>query len=82
MRVSGLVVTVSADEETRERLVESLRVQESFLVGEWIGPRLTVALTTTDGTAAEHWHGWLEAQPGVVKVDVAFVSFEDAEHVC
>ena len=80
MPVSGLVVSV-ADDEAAERVIERLAQDESFALGERVGPRLVVALDAADARTAERKHEWLRQLPGVVKVDVAFVYLDTAEEV-
>lgn len=74
--VSGLVISVSDDEANRAALIEALVEAGCFELGEWIENRLPVALEAADERISREWFEWLCGLPGVVKVDVAVVSWE------
>jgi len=78
MPVSGLVVSV-ADEGAADAVAAAVAGAGPFTLGERVGPRLAVAVEADDPGAAERWHDWLRALPGVAKVDVAFVYADPAE---
>ena len=71
---SGLVVTLDDDANRAATAVRELLLAGPFTLGDVFGHRVTVALEADDPAAAERWHRWLADQPGVLKVDVAFVS--------
>lgn len=77
MLVNGLVITLD-DESRADEVVIALRAAGPFTPGERFGTRLSVALETASEADSEHWHTWLHGLPGVLKVDVAFVYFDEA----
>ncbi len=79
MWVSSFVITVPAEPERVECILNALRAVPVFEIGEIVGCRLPVVLEAEDGSSARHWHHWVEELPGVIHVDVAFVSFDDDE---
>lgn len=77
MPISGLVITV-ADAAAAEELARALLTHEPRLqVGELQVDRLPCVLETTDAKASEAVHDWLLGQPGVLGVDVVFVSLDE-----
>ena len=77
MWVSSFVIALPEDETEAGVIQDAIRAVPVFEQGERIGRRLPVVLEAKDGSAARHWHEWVESLPGVIKVDVAFVSFDD-----
>jgi hypothetical protein len=77
--ISGLVVTLSDDPGRCVPALEAIRRADPFTLGEQFGPRLPLALEAADASASDRWHDWLTHLDGVVKVDVAFVSFDPDE---
>lgn len=77
MPISGLVITV-ANSAAAEDLARALLTQEPRLeVGELQRDRLPCVLETADSQESKAVHDWLLGQPGVLGVDVVFVSFEE-----
>lgn len=79
MWISSFVVTLPADEARTAALCEGIAAVPVFTLGERQGRRLPVVLEAADGSTARNWHQWVENLPGIVQVEVAFVSFEDVE---
>jgi hypothetical protein len=75
MHYSGLVVTLS-DPGRREEVSRELRATGRIVVGERHGCRLTAALEARSAEEAEYWHGWVGRLPGVGKLDIALVAFD------
>lgn len=76
MWICSFVVTVNSTDDSVCQALESLPV---FTLGERQGARLPVVVEAPDGATARYWHEWVEQLPGVVQVDVAFVSFDESE---
>ena len=77
MPVSGLVVTIDPTREAEIRA--ALHADPRTEAHDLIGPRLVVALDTPSREADEGaWH-WLRAVPGVLWIDLAWISIEAAE---
>jgi hypothetical protein len=76
MWISSLVLTLDAMRPQPRPLEEVLAGIPAFTCGERHGARLPVVLESPDGPSARYWHQWLEQLPGVVQVEVAFVSFD------
>lgn len=81
MWVSSFVVALPDDPDDACAVQEAIEALPVFEVGGRVGQRLPVVLEADDGATARHWHEWVESLPGVIKVDVAFVSFDDQERV-
>ena len=79
MWVSSFVVTLPDDSERADSVRNALCSVPVFETGPAVGCRLPVVLEAEDGSAARYWHDWVEGLPGVIQVEVAFVSFEDTE---
>ena len=77
MPISGLVLTL-ADPSDAARLARDLLGQEPRLeFGELHGNHLPLALETETAAESRDVHDWLLGRPGVLGVDVVFVSVED-----
>jgi len=77
MPISGLVISL-ADPATAENLARALLSHEPRLqLGELHVDRLPCVLETADAKESEAVHDWLLGQPGVLAVDVVFVSFDE-----
>jgi hypothetical protein len=82
MITSGLIVTLDPDPERAAGVVRDAVLNGPFTPGDLIGRRLVLALEADTPEAAQRWHDWLAARPGVVKVDMAYVQVvEEADHV-
>ncbi len=78
MPISGLVVTLSDDEDKSARVVATLEADARILVGERQKNRLpVVAETDTIGEGSQLVRQDLLEIDGVVFVDVVSVNFED-----
>ena len=78
MPVSGLVVTLSDDEEERAGAVDTIAADERLTIGEAQKNRLpVVAETETIGEGSELMRDELLDIDGVVFVDLVTVNFED-----
>lgn len=77
MWISSFVVTLPADQGLAGRIRDSLTALPVFQSGAQQGDRLPVVLETPDGAAARDWYEFVRSLPGVVKVDLAFVSFDN-----
>lgn len=79
MPVSGLVLTLEADDERREGALAALRRCASIEVGERHGQRLPIVVDTESSDEDKAVWEWLRSLPGVAFVDVVCVdSSEDA----
>ncbi len=76
MWISSFVVTLPESSEASASIQNALAAMPVFEVGVAQGRRLPVVLQADDGQDARHWHEWVTELPGVVHVEVAFVSFE------
>ena len=77
MPISGLILTLQ-DPTGVERLVQELLGQQSCLeVGVLQGNHLPAVLETTTPHESRQVHEWLLERPGIVSVDVVFVSTEE-----
>ncbi len=78
MWISSFVVTLTEDIAHREAVIEALRSIPSFTVGDLPTPsRVPVVVEVDDSQQSRFWYDWVEQLPGVVKVDVAFVSCDE-----
>jgi nitrate reductase NapAB chaperone NapD len=75
--VSGLVITATSDPSDRAAIEAALAAAGCFEAGPWQENRLPVALEAADERASREWFEWLCGLPGVVKVDLAFVAWDD-----
>lgn len=74
MPISGLVLTL-ADPAAAARLASDLQEREPRLeFGELQGNHLPLVLETASAHDSRQVHDWLLEQPGVLGVDVVFVS--------
>lgn len=79
MWISSFVVTLPAAEESAAAVQRALVAIPVFTLGERQAARLPVVLEAPDGSTARYWHEWVEQLPGVIQVEVAFVSFDESE---
>lgn len=75
--VSGLVITTTVDQSHRAAIDAALEASGCFEAGDWQENRLPVALEAVDERTSREWFEWLCGLPGVVKVDLAFVAWDD-----
>ncbi len=79
MWISSFVVTLPVTEEPAEAVLRALAAIPVFTLGERQGSRLPVVVEAPDGSTSRYWHEWVEQLPGVIQVEVAFVSFDESE---
>ena len=79
MWISSFVVTLPVSEEPAEAVLRALAAIPVFTLGERQGSRLPVVVEAPDGSTSRYWHEWVEQLPGVIQVEVAFVSFDESE---
>lgn len=79
MWISSFVVTLPPADDLAEAVLHALAAISVFTLGERQGSRLPVVLEAPDGSTARYWHEWVEQLPGVIQVEVAFVSFDESE---
>ena len=75
MVISGLVVSLSA--QSNASLVDQIAHAGPFIVGLRTDHYLALTLEADSSSIMEDRHRWLQALPGIVNVEVAFVSFEE-----
>ncbi|MBL4885937.1 MAG: chaperone NapD [Planctomycetaceae bacterium] len=81
MNVSSLVITI-VDNALESRIAEDALADIPCLeVGQKHGYKIPVVLETKDESDARDWFHQISQLPGVLKVEVAFVSFEDLDPV-
>ena len=73
--------SLPAAEESAMAILRALAAIPVFTLGERQASRLPVVLEAPDGSTARYWHEWVEQLPGVIQVEVAFVSFDESEPV-
>lgn len=80
MWISSFVVTLADTPEAHEQVPAALRSIACLELGESCASlRLPVVLETDDAEASRYWYEWIERLPGVLKVDLAFVTFESID---
>ncbi len=81
MWISSFVVTVTDDIAIRRAVIEALHAIPSLTVGETpILGRVPVVVEADDSQQSRYWYEWVEQLPGVVKIDVAFVSCDEGDY--
>jgi len=75
MVISGLVLTLRA--QSNASLVDQIADAGPFIVGQRTDHYLALTLEADSSSSMEDWHRWLQALPGIVNVEVAYVSFEE-----
>lgn len=80
MPISGLVVTLAADEAVRRKAIAALAADPRITVGDSKANKLALVLET--GSPAEDQAAWneLESIPGVDLVALAFVDFSEVDN--
>ncbi|MFG0331314.1 MAG: hypothetical protein ACF8PN_15615 [Phycisphaerales bacterium] len=84
MSVSGLIVSIDAAASDHVRIaevIESIRRDWRVTIGDRVGPRVAVVLETVSAEEARAAWEQVNSQPGVARVDVVYVHFDDAESV-
>ena len=77
MPVSGLLLTLNADQQLAAHTMAALSARAEFMVGEQTGRWLPVAVEAADETQSQQLHDWLTTLPGVEFVDVVSVHFTE-----
>jgi nitrate reductase NapAB chaperone NapD len=80
MHLSGLVLLFAQDDEAIHQACAMMENVGHFILGERIGSRLSLVMEVDSSEDALKWHHWLQELPGVVSVDIAYVTVMD-EHV-
>lgn len=73
---SGLLITLSADQELRDKVLLWLDLDPQFEVGELVGNLLPIAMEARDPFEAEEKVRMLQSVEGIDFVDVVSVEFE------
>ena len=81
MWISSFVVTLSPGTGAEHPVATALKSMPGFTLGQQQDARLPVVLEAPDGSTARDWHEWVEQLPGVLQVEVAFVSFDETEQL-
>ncbi len=77
MPVNGLLLTLSPDKRLADRAREAIAARAEADLGEPQGIYQPLAVETPDVRSAHEFHEWLEAMPGIERVDVIYVGFEE-----
>ncbi len=76
MPVSGLVVSLCFNPQSQVKAIELMGEEPRITLGKVVGNRLPIVVdTTSDEDDRELWD-WLNSLPGVDRIEVAFVGFE------
>jgi nitrate reductase NapAB chaperone NapD len=76
MPVSGLVVTLTDDQERRDSALAAIRREPRIEIGMMEARQLAIVVDTPSGDDDRQLWQWLNSLPGVEFVDVALVGFE------
>lgn len=77
MPVNGLLVKLSSDPKLSKAALADLSLRPEVSLGLLEDLWQPLAADTPDVRAAHDFHEWLEALPGVEKVDVIYVGFDE-----
>ena len=77
MHISGLVVAFEPDLVVIQSAITAIQETGVFTVGELAGQRLSVVMEVATPEDSLRWHRWLSELPGVLDVNVAYVSVAD-----
>jgi nitrate reductase NapAB chaperone NapD len=80
MHLSGLVLLFAQDDEPVQQAFTMMKGAGHFILGERIGSRLSLVMEVDSAEDALKWYHWLQELPGVVSVDIAYVTVMD-DHV-
>ena len=82
MWISSFVIALSDDSRKSEQVLAALRSISCLHLGELqASSRLPVVLEVEDSQESRYWYDWIEHLPGVLKVDMAFATFDATEEV-
>jgi nitrate reductase NapAB chaperone NapD len=76
MWISSFVITLAPSGVLPHPVAQALAAIPGFTLGARHGAKLPAVLEADNDAVARHWHDWLLQLPGVVQVDLAFVTFE------
>jgi nitrate reductase NapAB chaperone NapD len=79
MPVNGLLITLTEDETLTNDALLAIAEHEGIELGERTEKWQPVVVETAGVGESHEVHEWLEALPGVMKVDVIFTSVGDTE---
>lgn len=79
MHISGLVVAFEPEIDAIQSAMTAIHQAGPFTVGELAGQRLSVVMEVATPEDSLRWHRWLSKLPGVLDVNVAYVSVADHE---
>ena len=82
MPVSGLLITLSPDENGVEEVVQLLQARREIMVGVRQQQWLPVAVDGRDEAHSREVHDWIARLRGVSFVDVVSVCFDEAARDC
>lgn len=77
MPISGLVLILAAPNDAERLAREMLREEPRLEFGEPKGNQLPAVLETETAHESREVHDWLLDRPGVLSVDVVFVSVDE-----
>lgn len=77
MLISGLVLLLSKNPSSQQRVQHTLQEAGCFQIGVLTGSRLSLVMEVPGPDDAVYWYRWLEKLPGVLGVEIAYVSVND-----
>ena len=82
MWISSFVIALSDDSRKSEQVLAALRSIPCLHLGDLqASSRLPVVLEVADSQESRYWYDWIEHLPGVLKVDMAFATFDAVEEI-
>jgi len=79
MPISGLVITLTRDDEKRRAVRRAIVSDLRFTLGETFGDRMALVCETGSPAEDEQAWNWLLAREGVTHADLVSVDFSDVE---
>lgn len=79
MHISGLVVVFEPVLDVMQSAIKDIQQAGPFTVGELVSHRLSIVMEVASPEDSLRWHRWLGDLPGVLDVNVAYVSVVDHE---
>ncbi len=76
MPVSGLVVSLADDQQSRDSAIDAIAAQPGIEIGPTRSDCLTIVTDTDSRREDKRLWDWLCRLPGVRQVEVAFVGFD------
>jgi nitrate reductase NapAB chaperone NapD len=77
MPISGLVVSLHPDQESSRTSIQSLTEDPRIQVGPLVAGRVAIVAETDSVEEDKRLWQWLEDLPGVARVDLTFVGFDE-----